>query len=228
MTRDYKNASRPKPKRSTPPRTSASGGNVWKGMLIGLFLGVAVAVGVALYINRNNNPFTGDQTMPKAGPPATAEKKPAAAPESLKPGAGTKQPPPPPVQSYDFYKILPGSDDPSLAAPPSPAGDAKPPEDKPAGASPAWFQVGAFQNEADADNLKAKLALIGVEAGIQTTTLPEKGVWHRVRVGPLRSPDEVDKMRQTLRQNGIEANLIQARPAAAAPQPAAAKPNTVQ
>lgn len=228
MTRDYKNASRPKPKRSTPPRTSASGGNVWKGMLIGLFLGVAVAVGVALYLNRNNNPFTGNQAAPKVDSPAVVEKKPAAAPESLKPGVGTKQPPPPPVQSYDFYKILPGSDDPSLAPPPAPAGEARPPEDKPASVAPAWFQVGAFQDEADADNLKAKLALIGVEAGIQTTTLPEKGVWHRVRVGPLRSPDEVDKMRQVLRQNGIEANLIQPRPASAAQNAATAKPIPVQ
>lgn len=225
MTRDYKNSSRPAPKRSTPPRTSASGGNVWKGMLIGLFVGVAAAVGVALFVNRNNNPFTEPKAAGKAAEPAKADKKHAAAPalEALKPGAGTKQPPAPAVQSYDFYKILPGTEEPGMAAPAQPVPPAKPVEEKPASAPPAWFQVGAFQNESDADNLKAKLALIGVEASIQTTNLPDKGVWHRVRVGPLKAPDDIDKMRQTLRQNGIEANLIQ--PKAAAGKPVvAAKP----
>lgn len=223
MTRDYKNSSRPTPKRSTPPRASASGGNVWKGMLIGLFVGVAVAVGVALFINRNNNPFTEPKVAAKPAEAKKAEKKTPVAPESLKPGVGTKQPPAPQVQSYDFYKILPGTEDPSLSAPPQPAPAAKPVEEKPVSAPPAWFQVGAFQNESDADNLKAKLALIGVEASIQTTNLPDKGVWHRVRVGPLKAPDDIDKMRQTLRQNGIEANLIQPKSAVVKPV-AVAKP----
>lgn len=207
MTRDYKNAARPKPKRSTPSRATASGGNVWKGMLFGLFIGVAVAVGMALYLNRNNNPFTGSKA-PSESKPVAPQATTAAPPESLRPGAGTKQPPAPPVQSYDFYKILPGNEDPNVALPPktdieAPALDKTPP------AAPSWFQVGAFQNEADADNLKATLALKGIEASIQTTNLPEKGIWHRVRVGPLKSVAEVDKMRAMLRSNGIEANLIQ-------------------
>lgn len=220
MTRDYKNAARPAPKRSTPSRTTASGGNVWKGMLVGLFIGVVVAVGVALYLNRNNNPFTAPKPADstKAAAPQVAPT--AAPPESLKPGAGTKQPPAPPVQSYDFYKILPGNEDPNVALPPKPEAEAPVAADKPAATPPAWFQVGAFQNEADADNLKATLALKGIEASIQTTNLPDKGIWHRVRVGPLKSPAEVDKMRNTLRSNGIEANLIQPKEN----KPAAAKP----
>ncbi len=212
MTRDYKHSTRPTPKRSTPPRTSTSGGNVWKGMLLGLFIGVAVAVGVALYFNRNNNPFTEPRRaqLPPAKPAITS----VAPPESLKPGAGTKQPPAPNVPSYDFYKILPGTEE-GQHQPGAPiAAPATAPADAPAApaSSPAWFQVGSFQDENDADNLKAKLALIGIEASIQTTTLPERGVWHRVRVGPLKSPGEVDSMRQLLRQNGVEANLIQSRP----------------
>lgn len=208
MTRDYKNAARPTPKRSTPSRATTSGGNVWKGMLLGLFIGVAVAVGMALYLNRNNNPFTAPKA-PAESKPVAPQATPAAAPESLKPGAGTKQPPAPPVQSYDFYKILPGNEDPNVALPPKTDAPAPAADKAPPAAPPAWFQVGAFQNEADADNLKATLALKGIEASIQTTNLPEKGIWHRVRVGPLKSMAEVDKMRATLRSNGIEANLIQ-------------------
>ena len=71
-----------------------------------------------------------------------------------------------------------------------------------------FLQAGAFQNMSDADNLKAKLALLGVEAKIQSATLADKGVWHRVRVGPYTNVDELNRMRVTLKQNGIDTSLI--------------------
>ena len=71
-----------------------------------------------------------------------------------------------------------------------------------------FLQVGAFQNEADADNMKAKLALQGFEAVIQTATIPEKGVWHRVRVGPLNDLDQINKIRSDLTTNGFNTDLI--------------------
>ena len=39
-----------------------------------------------------------------------------------------------------------------------------------------FLQAGAFQSAPDADNLKARLALLGMQASVQTTTLPDKGV----------------------------------------------------
>ena len=57
----------------------------------------------------------------------------------------------------------------------------------------------------------ARLALIGVEAKIQTTTLPDKGVWHRVRVGPYTSVEALNRTRDTLKQNGVETALIKVR-----------------
>jgi cell division protein FtsN len=83
---------------------------------------------------------------------------------------------------------------------------------KPAAARETFFlQAGAFQNAPDADNLKVRLALLGVEATIQTTTLPDKGVWHRVRVGPYTSVEELNRTRDTLKQNGVETALIKVR-----------------
>jgi cell division protein FtsN len=70
------------------------------------------------------------------------------------------------------------------------------------------LQVGAFQNPADADNLKARLALIGVEASVEPIDLPEKGTQYRVRVGPYSKVEEINRVRQTLAQNGIEASLV--------------------
>ena len=71
-----------------------------------------------------------------------------------------------------------------------------------------YLQAGAFQNPADADNLKAQLALLGVEAAIQTRELGDKGVFHRVRVGPFRAVDEINRTRTLLTQNNIPATLV--------------------
>jgi cell division protein FtsN len=46
---------------------------------------------------------------------------------------------------------------------------------------------------------------------VQTTTLPDKGVWHRVRVGPYTAIEELNRARETLKQNGIETTLIKVR-----------------
>jgi len=71
-----------------------------------------------------------------------------------------------------------------------------------------FLQVGAFQNEADADNMKAKLALLGFEAVVKTATIPEKGIWHRVRVGPLNDIEKINKIRGELTTNGFNTDLI--------------------
>jgi len=70
------------------------------------------------------------------------------------------------------------------------------------------LQVGSFQNPADADNLKARLALIGVEVGVEPIDLADKGTWYRVRIGPYTKVEEINRLRQTLAQNGIEATLV--------------------
>jgi cell division protein FtsN len=110
---------------------------------------------------------------------------------------------------FDFYKILPGGNeepitDQELKRAKQTASKDPAKEEK----FTYYVQAGAFPKQPDADNLKAKLALLGLEANIQTITLPEKGVWHRVRLGPYTKLDDIDKTRGTLAQNGIESALI--------------------
>jgi cell division protein FtsN len=143
---------------------------------------------------------------PKSEPPkiadgAKADDKAAKSPES-KP-------------RFDFYKILPGSEEPVTEQQFNEAqGKTAPTQAREA----FYLQCGAFQNAPDADNLKARLALIGVAATVQTTALPDKGVWHRVRVGPYTAIDDLNRARETLKQNGIETTLIKVRETP--PQPA--------
>ena len=102
--------------------------------------------------------------------------------------------------SFDFYEVLPGGEPNALPTVPAVA---------PAPVVPRYFlQAGAFQNAADADNLKAQLALLGVEATIQTAEVAEKGVFHRVRVGPFAAMDEINHTRSLLAQNNIPVTLV--------------------
>ena len=47
--------------------------------------------------------------------------------------------------------------------------------------------------------------MLGLEAGVQEVTVPDKGTMHRVRVGPFANPDEMNRARNQLSQNGIQA-----------------------
>jgi cell division protein FtsN len=71
-----------------------------------------------------------------------------------------------------------------------------------------FLQVGSFPNPADADNLKARLALMGMEANVEPANVAGKGVWYRVRLGPYTRVDEINRIRQQLTQNGVDVSLV--------------------
>ena len=54
---------------------------------------------------------------------------------------------------------------------------------------------------------------MGMEATIQTRTVPDKGVFHRVRIGPYTNVEELNSVRSVLTQNGIDAALVKVREA---------------
>lgn len=213
MGRNYKPKSA---SRSGTTRGLARGGTLI-GLFIGLVFGVIFALGIAWYINRTPIPFmTGKNGKPPAVAPAEAEKaaKPApvagqsASPPASLPGKPGDKPLEKP--RFDFYKILPEGE----------KAQAKPAPEKPAGAEGGeaapkdklYLQLGAFQNPADADNLKAKAALMGLEASVQKVDTPDKGTMHRVRVGPYLAQTEMESVRAQLAQSGISATLVKIKP----------------
>ncbi len=185
--------------RGRPARKSAVGGTLI-GIFIGLLLGLAIAAAIAVYMAKSPVPFV-DRTgqaarqAPAKPTPNLAETKPPAAPKA------------PEKPRFDFYKILPGQEEPvserELKAAAKDAGKA--------GTLPKdtyFIQAGSFPNPADADNLKAKLALIGLQASVEPANLPDRGTWYRVRLGPYSRLDEIDRVRQTLAQNGVDATMV--------------------
>ena len=77
-----------------------------------------------------------------------------------------------------------------------------------AGTETFYLQAGASQSAPDADNLKARLAILGTEAMVMPSDLGDKGVWYRVRLGPYNRIEDIDRLRGQLAQNGIQASLV--------------------
>lgn len=170
-------------------------GSTLAGVLAGLLIGVLIAAAVALYINFGPKPFVNKVDQAPRPPQTQAAQQ--SQPIDL-PGKPGDQPVEKP--KYDFYKILPGGEQ-----APAPV-DVKPAE------APAndriFLQAGAFQNPLDADNLRARLALMGIESNVQRVDLSEKGVFYRVRVGPFGTVEAADSMRARLMTENIETSIV--------------------
>jgi cell division protein FtsN len=190
MSRDYK---APSPKRNG----NRGGGSLLVGILIGLVLGLGIALAVAWYINKMPTPF-----LPHGTPPAKADMSKGAPPKAQLPTAAAPEAKP----RFEFYKILPGVEEPATEQ------QVREAQQRPAADKDTFFlQAGAFHSAPDAERRKAQLALLGVEATIQTTVMPDKSGWHRVRVGPYTAVEEINRVRDVLKQGGVETTLIKAR-----------------
>jgi len=196
-------------KRSALP--SRSGGGFLLGVFVGLLLGLGIALGVAFYLNKAPLPFLG-KSRPAAGKDgkdvAADPAKPAVV-AGMPQGAAKGDKP-----KFDFYKILPGSEEPVSEKELKDA--ARTSKGQPDAARGVYFiQAGSFQNPADADNQKAKIAILGFESSVEPTVLPEKGTWYRVRLGPYTTLEELNRVRRVLSQSGIDASLVKLRDIAA-------------
>jgi cell division protein FtsN len=73
------------------------------------------------------------------------------------------------------------------------------------------LQAGSFRNLAQADRLKAELALIGMPAQIQTVSIEGGKKWHRVRVGPFTNLQALNEARTELQSNGLKVMVLKLR-----------------
>ena len=218
--RDYK----PKGVIGSNKRKHAGGTLV--GIVIGLLLGLLLAVAVAFYLNKGPKPFAdktgrGEKSAGKGAADSSDPNKPLygrdAKSGDAKGGAATKEG----EKRFSFYEILPGKEeviDPKKAiegaraeARAAPKADPAKPSDASAAAAAKetyFLQAGAFGSPGDADNQKAKLALMGFEARVESVDVEGKGTMHRVRIGPYNKLDDINRVRSTLTQNGVDASLI--------------------
>ena len=200
------------------PRPRRARGSFLIGLAVGLLLGLGIALAVALFLNKTPIPFMGKGTKAAATKEGEPAKSVAGMPQGAASGPTAAIPPTAAKGAdkpkYDFYKILPGNEEPVSERELKEAAQAakgQPDADK----SVYFIQAGSFQNPADADNQKAKIAILGFESSVEPTSLPDKGTWYRVRLGPYTSLEDLNKVRRTLSQNGIDASLVKMKDVAA-------------
>ncbi len=92
---------------------------------------------------------------------------------------------------FDFYTMLPSMKEEELALQ----------SDNQSEATQKYIiQVGSFRQLTQAEELKAQLALLGVEASIQTIKITEKDMWYRVYMGPFKTKEMAAQKQQQLEQ----------------------------
>ncbi len=181
-----------------------AGGGFLLGMFVGVAIGLVVSLMIAFYLNRTQIPFIAGKPKPPEKEGAAPAKPPAIAglPQgSTVPPAAAEKP------KFDFYKILPGQEEQvSERELRERMRTARSQQDT--GKDVYFVQAGSFQNPADADNQKARLAILGFESSVEPANLPDKGTWYRVRLGPYTKIEDINRIRQALAQNGIDASLV--------------------
>jgi cell division protein FtsN len=200
---------------SRPKAVHVRGGRFLNGVLVGLMLGVAISAGVAIYVTHMPSPFLARN----AHLDDSAANKPAAEmPEISRHGLINPSPTQPenasaPVTQPQEQPAAP-SDQMVAPVPPVTSEPTRAPE---AAQAPTTYfiQTGAFQKEAEADNQRATLALLGIDATILSPEAGDKQPLYRVRIGPMVSVDEVRTVTATLKNSGISTTLIKVKPKSA-------------
>jgi cell division protein FtsN len=204
--------------RSAAPRRGSS---LLTGILVGMVVGLVIAGGVAWYILKTPSSFVNNvphettklEADSETQSPASVTKT-VQAPTSASASGGDEGKP-----RFEFYKVLTDKQDATVVIQKS-SDNAATIENKPAPVQSAgnatakdiyFLQAGSFSNADDADKLKAKLALLGIEASVQVATIPDKGVWHRVHIGPYRGKEEMNNTLAVLKQNGVSATPMLAK-----------------
>jgi cell division protein FtsN len=181
MARDFK------PRHNKP--SSFSG---WLGLGLGLCLGLALAAVIYLKDHRLDAPEA------HAGKVIKKRLHGNEAPEAGEPAADDSK-------SYAFYEMLPKFE----VVVPEKDKDVRPdiksvPETR---SGTYVLQVGSYRNFADADRVRAKLALLGIESNVQKVTV-DNDTWHRIRIGPISKLDDLNRMRQTLHKADVDVLVI--------------------
>ena len=173
-------------------RASSRETPAWLWMLFGLSIGLVVAVAVYVSDRRGGDAPLGVTVQATPTPRTRAEPVPDNT--TAHPGA-----------RFDFYEILPKFE----VVIPEVETEATPDRVATAVGDPGTYvlQAGSFRAAADAERMKATLALLGLESRIQRVTI-DTDDYHRVRIGPTGDLDELNEARRRLWDAQIEVLLI--------------------
>ena len=200
-------------------------GGTLLGLIIGALIGLGAALAVAVYITKVPVPFMNKGQSRSPDHDAAEAKKnrdwnpnaPMYGKNPAKPSAAASGP----VQDVTPAKAAASSPVPAATnAKAAPAVAADPIGDlakaklttPPATASSAdpfnyFVQVGAFRTPEDAEQQRAKISLMGLEAKVTEREQSGRTVF-RVRLGPFDKKDDAEKAKERLDGSGVETALV--------------------
>ena len=191
MAQDYKHVSR-----ARGPKAAAGRSSAVLPFLAGLSIGLLVAFAVFLFHYQELLQGEAPQiTVHNAAQPAATDAQ--SVPREPAPEAEAE----PPAPTFDFYQILPNREV-SMSE-----WEAETPATVPVDPSEDRLfilQVGSFKTTEAADQIKAELALLGIEADVQRVVINGQDVVHRVRIGPFKSRQTFEDTRQRLIANDLD------------------------
>jgi cell division protein FtsN len=176
-------------KRKTRVADDGAPGFVW--MLFGLSIGLVVAAAV----------YVADRREPAIVTPAQSETVSPSRSVSVEPAEE-----PHPATRFDFYDLLPNFE----VILPEIESRASPNRESVTIIAPGTYelQAGSFTAPADAERMKANLALLGIESRLQRVSVADN-VYHRVRIGPIDDLNVLNTVRRQLWDAEIDVMLIE-------------------
>lgn len=206
-------------------------GGTLLGLIIGALIGLGAALAVAVYITKVPIPFM-NKSQPRNPDSDAMEIKKNRDWNPNAPLAGKNAAKPPQASGEVGSVIAP---DPDVVTVPKPAASAATKSEKPAKAAasadplgdlanakakaPApsassgpdpfnyFIQAGAYRTPEDAEQQRARLLLLGMQAKVTEREQSGRTVY-RVRVGPFDKKDDADKVKERLDNNSIETALV--------------------
>lgn len=208
---------KPSPRATGGLQVRRQHGGTALGFIAGLALGLLVALAIAIWMTKAPLPFV-DKVGQRPGDKAGAEQAATPDPNKMLYPKGAAQPvpaqpapePTPPGITPAPVPAAVGTPAPAATpTPPAPQPVLPPAQPKPAdeGKTAYQLQAGAFRNPDDAEQMKAKLAMLGFEARV-TQADRDGETYHRVRVGPYSGMEDLNKARARLAENGVEATVV--------------------
>ena len=204
-------------KKTQARRQGSKGTPAWAWLLAGLLIGVLAYFGYQQY-KLISAPPPGDVPVPQAGKATEADAEPGVEPPASGTDDGVLD------TDYSFYDVLPTQETVDVPAaeasdPTAPAADSveanpestapKPAAEvaKPAEEVRYLLQAGAFERNADADDLKARIAMAGETARVESAEVNGKTMY-RVRLGPYPNARAAEAAKANLAGIGIAAASI--------------------
>lgn len=193
-------------------------GGILLGMIIGLVVGLGIAVVVAVAITKTSLPF-----LNKSGKVEKSELTASQIADPNRPMYGNKNAAKEAAKAFankeaeaspSMSEAKLDADKPKTSVKPANV-TAADPIDKAAMQKPDdgedksiyFLQAGAFREQADAESIKAKLALQGFEANISEKN-SDNGPLYRVRLGPFNQLDAMNRVRRKLSDGGIDVAVV--------------------